>query len=252
MKIGTQMYTIREFAQTPADIEKSLEKLANIGYKTVQVSGIGAIEPHKLRELCDKFGIEIIITHSNPDRIMSDTEKLIAEHKILGCSRIGIGSMPRQYWGSVEGVRQFIKDYTPAMNILVKNNMRLHYHNHAFEFERQNGEVIFDVMINETSSEQLAFILDTYWVQVGGRSVAAQIEALKGRLEVCHFKDLTMVDDKQRMAEIMNGNLPWNEIVKACKNVGCEYAMIEQDDCYGTDPFECLATSFKNCRQLLL
>ncbi len=41
MKIGAQMYTIREFCKTPEDTIKSLEKLAEIGYDAVHYSGCG-------------------------------------------------------------------------------------------------------------------------------------------------------------------------------------------------------------------
>ena len=38
MQIGAQFYTIREFCKTPEDLALSLKKVADIGYKTVQIS----------------------------------------------------------------------------------------------------------------------------------------------------------------------------------------------------------------------
>ena len=38
MKIAAQLYTIRDFMQTPADMEASFKKLHHIGYEAVQLS----------------------------------------------------------------------------------------------------------------------------------------------------------------------------------------------------------------------
>ena len=47
--IGAQMYTVREFTKTPADIAQSVKKLKAIGYDAVQASALGPIEPAELR-----------------------------------------------------------------------------------------------------------------------------------------------------------------------------------------------------------
>ena len=44
-RIGAQCYTIRDFIKTEKDLDESLKKLKDIGYQTVQLSGIGPIEP---------------------------------------------------------------------------------------------------------------------------------------------------------------------------------------------------------------
>ncbi|MDR2569543.1 MAG: hypothetical protein LBD23_04495 [Oscillospiraceae bacterium] len=44
----------------------------------------------------------------------------------------------------------------------------------------------------------------------------------------------------------MEGNLNWPGIIDAAKFAGVKSAMVEQDDCYGTDPFDCLRTSYEN------
>jgi sugar phosphate isomerase/epimerase len=50
---------------------------------------------------------------------------------------------------------------------------------------------------------------------------------------------------EQRMAEIGEGNLNWPAILKAAREGGVEWYLVEQDACYGRDPFESLAISFQ-------
>ena len=109
MKIGAQMFTIREFCKTPEDTIASLEKLAKIGYRYVQFSGCGPIDPQVLRDACDRFGIKVIITHVPYERIVDDTENLIKDHDIMGCDYIGIGSMPPYARNDLAGLNALSK-----------------------------------------------------------------------------------------------------------------------------------------------
>ena len=43
--LAAQLYTVRDFAQTAAGLAESLKKIRAIGYRAVQVSGIGLIPP---------------------------------------------------------------------------------------------------------------------------------------------------------------------------------------------------------------
>ena len=47
--IGAQTFTLRTFMQNERDIRRSLKLVGEMGYKTVQISGIGPIDPHVLR-----------------------------------------------------------------------------------------------------------------------------------------------------------------------------------------------------------
>jgi len=55
---------------------------------------------------------------------------------------------------------------------------------------------------------------------------------------------------EQRMAEIGAGNLNWPAILKAAVEGGVEWYFVEQDHCYGRDPFESLAISYRNLRTM--
>jgi len=242
--IGAQLYTLRKQLQSPEDIEATLRRVADIGYEYIQCSGF-AFDAAWLRALCDELGLQVKLTHTNAARILGDTENVVAEHKILGCPYVGLGGMPGEY-RSAEGVRRFLADFTPAMEALHGAGLKFQYHNHSFEFRRFGGETLFDVMVNESDPALLGFTLDTYWAQHAGMDVADLIRRLKGRIDVCHYKDMAIVGDKeQRFAAIGSGNMNWPGIIAAFEEIGARYAFIEQDDCYGVDPVEELAASYR-------
>ena len=100
-------------------------------------------------------------------------------------------------------------------------------------------------------AEALKAELDVYWLVAGGADPVQWIEDLSGRQTIVHFKDMAVAPDRtQRFAEVGEGNLNWPRIVAACRAANIEWAFVEQDDCYGQDPFACLATSYRNLRAL--
>ena len=49
-----------------------------------------------------------------------------------------------------------------------------------------------------------------------------------------------------QFGEVGEGNLDWTEIIDQAIASGAQYLLIEQDDQYGRDPFDCLQTSRDN------
>lgn len=111
LQTGAQLYTVRSYTQTIGDFTCTIQKIADIGYKAVQLSAVSKqIKPEQIREICDRAGISIVLTHSDPERILHDTDALIKEHDILGCSYIGLGCMPDKY-RTKEWLSHFISDF---------------------------------------------------------------------------------------------------------------------------------------------
>ena len=103
MKLGAQLYSIRTFLKTEEDLKSSFEKIKKIGYENVQLSGAAPMPAEFLRDVSAEYGLPIVCTHMPDERIIGDTDALIAEHRIFGCPVIGLGSMPTEYRGCTEG-----------------------------------------------------------------------------------------------------------------------------------------------------
>ena len=241
--LTAQLYTVREFLDTPENMEKSLRKIKKIGYNAVQISGLGTIEPARLKEMTDTIGLNICASHNSFDRFTDNIQGLIAEHKLWGCKYVGIGAMPHVYRTSVEGFRTFIKAIAEPAKRISDAGLCFIYHNHKFEFQKFDGVTGMDILLNETNAADFGVEIDTYWVQAGGGNPVEWIKKINGRMKVVHFKDLAIVEDQQVFAEIGQGNLNWPEIISACRETNVEYYAVEQDKC-SRDPFESLEMSF--------
>ena len=245
MKIGAQLYTVRDFTKTIEGFSETLKKVADIGYTTVQVSGTCEFEAEWLRCELAKNGLECVLTHTKPSEIMENTAKVCFDHDVFSCRNIGIGAIPGgKMTDEVYG--KFVCDFKPAAERVKSMGHKLFYHNHAFEFSRSaDGRIFMDKLIEDFPPELLGITLDTYWVQFGGADSAAWLTKLKGRVECVHLKDMTATfKNGNRMAPVGYGNMDFERIIDAASGAGTEYLLVEQDDCYEEDPFECLRKSY--------
>ena len=91
----------------------------------------------------------------------------------------------------------------------------------------------------------MGFTLDTFWVQAGGGDPAQWIEKLSGRVPVIHLKDYAY---GRQMAVVGEGNINFGRVFEKAEAAGTQFMLVEQDDCHGEDPFECLRRSYEYLR----
>ena len=246
MKTGVQMYTIRDYLITPKDIASSLKRLKEMGFDMVQISGLGPCGADELAAMLKENGIQACGTHSPWERVgeRAELDKLIDEHKKLGCEQVGIGIKPNIYPDTYEGYTAFIKKINEVCEQVENAGLGFGYHNHELEFMRFDGVCAMDRLIEECP--KLEFTLDVFWVQAGGKNPADYIDKLKNKIRILHLKDYRVSGRQRQYAEIGQGNLDWPAVFSRCKQYGIPYAVIEQDaDFLNGDPFESLAMSRK-------
>lgn len=249
MKIGVQFYTIRDFCKDTESLAESLKRVADMGYTTVQLSGVCAYDPDWMDEQLKKNGLICGLTHFSYDKIKDEPLETINFHKKFGCSNVGIGSLP----GGVndETVEKFITEFQKPAEIIKENGGKLFYHNHHLEFVKgKDGVRHINKILDAFPPELLGITLDTFWLQYAGCDVRQWIDDLKGRLTCVHLKDLDCLGQAGVYAAIGEGNMNFPGIIESCRNAGTEFLFVEQDDCRGRDPFECLKVSYDYLKSL--
>jgi len=245
MIIGAQLYTLRNSCKTLEDFAETLKKVADIGYKAVQISGVCPYEGAWLKEELDKNGLTAPLTHTPFKEITEQTEATLQKHRAFGCHRIGLGSAP----GGIgdETYDGFEEAIAPAVRYFAENGAKFYYHNHWQEFVRseKDGKYFIDKLCERFASHELGIVLDTYWVQFSGGDPIAWLKKLDGRVDSIHFKDMVHKNKEHRMVPVGEGNLNWEGIIRTAYDVGTKYAFVEQDNCNGEDPFDCMKRSYE-------
>ena len=249
MKLGAQFFTLRERNKTPEGLYESFRRVKEIGYQVVQMSAICQIEAERLKSFSDEFDLPITCTHSPLDRILNDTDALVKEHITYGCPVVGLGMMPKEYHGSIEGTRTFIDLIREPIKRIEDAGLRFAYHNHEFEFVDLGGVCSYDLLMEELPT--MNFILDTYWFKHAERNYLDYIKLMGNeRLTNVHFKDMK-TEPKGEICPCGEGTIDFAPVVKLCDDLKIPYALVEQDNAPKLgDEFEQLATSYNNLKHL--
>ncbi|NSW50966.1 MAG: sugar phosphate isomerase/epimerase [Anaerolineae bacterium] len=248
--ISINCYTIREHCQNTHDFAESMRKLAQIGYRSVQISGVSAsIAPLEIKSICDANHLSICAAHIGMSNFQADYQAEVAKLHLWQCPVNALPVAPEGCRVNESTWIQFAKDASALGERLAADGITLCYHNHSFEFVRFGSGAAsrsaLDIIYDESDPRYLQGEIDTYWIQHGGASPTAWVKKLAGRQPVIHLKDMVIRNGQQTMAEVGEGNLDWASIIPAAMDGGVKGLIVEQDVCPG-DPFESARISYNN------
>ena len=206
--IGIQLYSVRDTMKT--DFEGTLKRISELGYKSVEFAGFFDRTAEEVKQLLNKYNLELSGTHSSFDDLVENYEQTVAYHKALGNKYYVISSC--NLW-SQEALDRFVELVNPLCRRLAEDGITLGFHNHYREFEvLENGEMAYEQLIYRTD---LKFEVDTYWAFVGMKNPIGLLERLGDRVILVHIKD--GFADK-RCKPLGLGETPVKEIVQWVQN----------------------------------
>ena len=260
-KISLQLYSVREHTQTPEDLKETLKKVRNIGYPAIQGGRAAGMTKEEYKEVLDSLGISMTSYAADLPEIAGDLKGYIEDCHYFGQDEIMIGCLPAEYRRDEDTYRQGIAKMNEVGRELKKEGIYLSFHNHAQEFRRfaKSGRRAADMIFEETDPQAVRFIWDTHWIAAGGEDVLEWIRKSQGRMQYLHVKDLrvtysAMASDteyvRKEWAEIGEGNLPWDQIIRLGESLGIKAYIVEQDQTYERDPFDAVEISYKKLRKL--
>ena len=274
--IGVQMSTIAPAKMPSFDAYDVMAKLTDIGFHCAEVSQVPMTKENVagFRRAIDELNFNFSslsaavapLYPGMPGEYLSnedDFKKMVDDAKTLDVDMFRIGMMPMNCIGNVEKCIDFAKQAEEYCAKLKEVGIDLYYHNHHIEFMKlENGKYLLDVLRENAPS--MGFELDTHWIHRGGENPVEFIKKYAGSVRLLHLKDYKIAnvempdmsgpdgmqkfvsaffDKPVRFAELGAGSLPLKACIEAGLAGGAEYFLIEQDDSYGRDPFDCLRDS---------
>ena len=255
-KLGLQLYTCREMFTDEQAADDTLKKISEAGYTEAHTAGRYGFTPEKFNELCRKNGIQIIGTHYDYNKILTEPEETMRIHKLYGTNNIGIGGMPAAFRSDLTELKRFIADFNKAAETYAKYGFKLTYHNHNFEFLKIDGEkTLMDYLYEGLDPDNISFVLDTCWVMAGCSDVRYWMEKLAGRIDILHCKDVMLKSDGKlfgTMTEVGNGFVYWKGVIETAKQIGVKHFVVEQDYNFKTgNAIDSIKTSAEYLKQYM-
>ena len=233
MKIGLQLFTCRKQAQK--DLFGTLEKLSALGIKYIEAARINFDDADiaAFKKAKEQFGIEVVSAQIKPHILADEFDKCLKFLKETECTTAIISVLPTEcIIGSDQKLVEFCKWASELAKKYKEHGIQLCYHHHDFEFIRSGAGTRFDIIV-ENMSEDMNFVIDTYWTTKAGINVEKLLNRLSGRVRGVHLRDYALyrkfIGRNPSNYALGDGVIDFNWIIEAAKANGVDYGAIEQN-----------------------
>ena len=232
--VGIQLYTFRK--EMSADASGTLKQIASLGIKQIESArsekgNYYGLTSKEMKKVCAGLGMTLRSGHVHVDNKFQQTINDAAEagQEYLICSTMPTNGQ------TVDNYKRVAESFNKSGEECKKMNVKFGYHNHEYEFESDKGQVLYDVLLNNTDASLVHMELDLGWVIVTGKDPIDYFKNFKGRFPLWHLKDMDMV--KKHSTEFGKGGLDIVQMLKNSKESGMKYFFVEQEE-YASTPFE--------------
>lgn len=243
-RIGLQLYTLRE--PLAGDLEGTLARVAAIGYEEVELAGLFGRTPRQMRRALDAAGLVAVSSHLPFERLLAGWQEELEGALALGQSYVVCPWIPEERRGA-DGYREVARIFERAGAAAADRGLRFAYHNHAYEFEPADGRVPYDLLLEGTSPERVAFEMDLYWIVEGGGDPLRYFRRWPGRFELIHAKDMA-AGPGGAMADVGAGTIDFAAIFARREEAGIRHVFVEHD--HPTHPLESARRSYEYLERL--
>ena len=248
-EIAFQMYSVRDLIGDPGKYaknhESALMQLAAMGYTAVEAAHYGdgklyGVTPEQFKADIEAAGLKVLSSHVghnlNDEELASGNfqgalawwDQCIAAHKAAGMKYLvnpGV-NYPRNLKEA-----QVICDYLNKIGERANAaGLKFGYHNHSHEFNKVEGKVWYDYMIEHTDPTKVFFEMDVYWAVRGQVSPVEYFKKYPGRFTLLHIKDHTEIGQ--------SGMVGFDAIFKNAETAGLKGWVVELEHGSSADILE--------------
>lgn len=237
--ISVQLYSLRNQMKDGKHAE-IIAKLGKTGFTGVETAGLYGMSPKGFRKLAADNGMTISSAHDNL-LYTANLNQVIDANKDLGCQHV-ISSLNEADCKGPDAVKKCADKVSAAISAAKSAGLTFALHNHWFEFERQDGKLFYDRLVEAVPQLQLQ--IDTYWAaNFGAERPAEMVARFKSRAPLLHLKDGNFEKGKPMVA-VGKGKQDFTAVVGAADPKVTKWVVVELDEC-ATDMFEAVAESYR-------
>jgi len=255
MPIGLELYTLRN--ELAKDLPGTLKKVAEIGYKEVEIFDFYGKDSRETRKLLRDHGLTAPSAHYQVAQIEASWDKQIEYAKAIGLTYMVNAILWPDQRKSLDDYKRLAELYNKAGEQTRKAGIQFCHHNHNFEFKNWDGTLPYDLLLQQTDPKLVQFEMDCFWVTHAGQDPVEYFKKYPGRFPLLHIKDLkagnpptTEFDPRLGLfTEVGHGTIDWKRIFAAAPEGGMKHFYVEQDECE-IPPLESIKVSYEYLHNL--
>ncbi|MBN2091376.1 sugar phosphate isomerase/epimerase [candidate division KSB1 bacterium] len=246
-EIGLQVLTIKP--EIEKDYIKALEQVAEIGYHTLEMGNFYGPSLVEFKNLLQKLGLKVLAGGGAIGNLQTDLDKMIQDSHDLGKKYLLC------YWPWTDSPENKTLDdwkrMAESLNHIGKKvkqaGLVFGYHNHDLEFKITEGQIPYNIILDNTDPDLVAMQIDLYWIKKGNQEPIPYFEKYPGRFPLWHVKDMDNTPERS-FACVGQGIIDFPAIFAKADLAGMQHLWVEHDK--PENPMECARVSFEYLKNL--
>jgi len=235
MPIGFQVFPVRE--SLAGDFEGTLKEFASIGYKSVEMcsppgyisSGFGPLikmTASEMKQAIGETGLQCDSCHYGFTELKENLDERIAFAKELGLKQMILSSFGLPQAATMDDWRRAAGDLNRIGEKINAAGLNCGYHNHHGEFQKINGQLIYDELMKELDGKLVKMQFQVAVISIGYKA-ADYMRKYPGRFLSLHLADWNAAAKKQ--VPIGEGVVDWKQLFAAAGKGGVRNYYVEMD-----------------------
>ena len=233
--IGCQTWPVRE--AIGKNFEGTLRQLAAEGYKAIEMcsppsyadSGFGplvGLKASEMRERIHAAGMVCESCHYGFKELKENLDERMAYAKELGLKQMVVSTFALRRGATMDDWMRAANEMNKLGERAQKAEMQLGFHNHDFEFEKIDGQLIYDKLLSELDPHAVKLQFQVAVVRLG-YNAADYFEKYPGRFISMHLADWS--PEKKEQVPVGQGVVDWKKTFAAAKTGGVKNYFLEMD-----------------------
>lgn len=231
--IGFQSWIVRE--EIGKDLPGTLKKMGAMGYNSLEMcspkgyasTGFGPLQDlpaATLKKMINDAGFTCVSSHFGMGELRDHAQERIDYAKELGLTQMIIASPGLPKDATLDDWKRTADEANKIGELARKSRVQLGYHNHNFEFEKLDGQLIYDVLLERLDPE-LVKLQFQVWVIIAGYKAADYFNRYPGRYISAHLYDWS--GKGEEAVPLGKGVVDWKEFFAAAEKNGVKNYFVE-------------------------
>jgi sugar phosphate isomerase/epimerase len=227
---GFQIWTINK--ELRSDFARTLKKMAAMGYSQVEMcsplgygfKSLNEMSGNEMRKIIEDAGLICNSSHFTQGELRKDLENRIEWASQLGMKQMA-QSMPRiPREATMDDWRKAAQELNVIGEKTKEAGIQMVYHNHHFEFNEIDGELIYPVLMEELDADLVKMQFQVAVINIGFKA-EDYFRKYPGRFISAHLADYSTELKKQ--VPVGQGIVDWEDLFEAAKTGGVKNYFVE-------------------------
>ena len=233
MPIGFQVWTIKD--SLIKDFPGTLKKMAALGYQSMEMcsppgyesSGFGPLmklKAKEMKQIINDAGLICPSSHYNMGEFRDHLDERITFALESGQKQMILSSFGLPQNSTIDDWKKAADELNAYGARAKKAGIQMGFHNHHGEFQKINGTLIYDVLMNQFDPENVKMQFQVAVISIGYKA-SDYFRKFPGRFISAHLADWS--DTKKASVPVGQGIVDWKDFFASLKKGGVKNIFAE-------------------------